>query len=298
MSTLLTGHFNVIKQIQYVEETIFGTTPSSPVFIWPGPIQDMTINAESTVIHYRQIGNRDIYRAIKTGEVYTIDLQLNPTGIDLINRGINLPNGTGTIEKSITILYSEKINGVENYIIFTGARCDEIEVEVTSEGAVDASMTFLCRGMTTPSTAHGLATPTFATPTNPTVWTNISAGANPFTYNAGAIDVSRFRFSVTNNLQVVKPNGELSAKYIEPTNRDVEVEFDGWLVDTTKFADVKAIIARAGTYKLSGASDTPANVTATFTDIYLEQYETGLSPTANETQMESYSGVAKSVAVA
>jgi hypothetical protein len=51
LSYLLTGQWNIVKQVQFVEETTYGTTPSSPV------------------------GSRDIYAMVKTGEVYSFDVR-------------------------------------------------------------------------------------------------------------------------------------------------------------------------------------------------------------------------------
>jgi hypothetical protein len=46
-----------------------------------------------------QVGSRDIYAMVKTGEMYSFDVKFSPISAAFMNYGINLPNGTGTIEK-------------------------------------------------------------------------------------------------------------------------------------------------------------------------------------------------------
>lgn len=284
--------------MQYVEEATYGVTPTSPTFLHPGPITDLSESLETQNIKYRQLGSRDIYSLIKSGEAYSFEIKFTPINANLINYGINLPAGTGTIEKSLTFIKSQKINNVEMYTLYQGCKCDSIDYEITADGVHDVTMSFMAKNITTPSTTHGLTTPTFASNPTSTPWTGFESGSNPLTLNSLNYDVPRFKFSVTNNLEAIRPNGELILKFLEPTNREVTFDFDTWVKDTVLLADTKSLTARAMTYKLTGASSTPANLTATFTDAYLESVDTSDSPTANETKMLSFSGTAKAVAVA
>jgi hypothetical protein len=194
-----------------------------------------------------------------------------------MNYGINLPNGSGTIEKGLSVLFSQKINGTEYFTLYQGCKCDKVDVEIT-EKLVSCSMTFMAKQATTPSTTNPLTgTPTYASnPTNPP-WTGLTGGSGPFTFNSITVDVPRFRFSVTNNLVQVKPNGELFPKFVEATNRDVTFDFDTWRKDVTIFTDAKALTARSMTYRLNNTGP----VTARFTNAYAEKWTTSYSPTAN-----------------
>lgn len=277
--------------MQYVEETTYGVTPTSPTFIHAGPLVDLTENVDIGSIKYRQIGSRDIYSLIKTGEMYSFEITFNPLDELLIKYGVDLPGGTGTIEKSLTFVKSQKINDVENFTLYKGCRCDSVDIEVTNDGAVEVSMTFLCREITTPSSTSGLTTPTFAS--NPTTapWTNITPGSGPLSVNSVVYDTPSFSMSVTNNLERIKPNGELIAKFVEPTLRDVTFEFDTWLKDTVLLADTKTLTPRSLEYKLS------TDRKLVFTDAYLEAQETSDVTTATESKIQSFSGTAKSVAI-
>jgi hypothetical protein len=278
--------------VQYVEETQYGVTPDNAVFVHAGPLVELTENVDIGSIKYRQIGSRDIYSLIKTGEMYSFELTFNPIDDALIKYGINLPGGTGTIEKSLTFIKSQKINDTEMFTLYKGCRCDSIDVEVTNDGAVEVTMTFLCREITTPSATHGLVTPTFASNPTQEPWTNLSPGSGPLTINAIAVDTPSWSMTVSNNLEVVKPNGELIAKFVEPTLRDISFEFDTWLKDTVLLADTKTLTPRAMEYKLS------ADRKLVFTDAYLESQETSDATSATESKIQSFSGTAKAVAVA
>jgi len=224
-----------------VEETVYGTTPTaSPAFVYCGPLVDMTHNVEIGYLDQRQIGSRDLYAQIQTGIEFSFDITFNPVDEKMIKYGIDLPAGTGTIEKSISLLFSQKINGTETFIIYTGCRCDSTDIEITSDAAVEVSQTWLARDrVITVSANAGLTTPDFILPNEVSSlepWTNLSGTTNansPLTWNTGTnyIDVNSFSASVTNNLERIKPNGQKINKFVEPTLRDIEWEFATWLKD-------------------------------------------------------------------
>jgi len=179
----------------------------------------------------------------------------------MIKYGIDLPAGTGTIEKSISLLFSQKINGTETYIIYSGCRCDSTDIEIVNDGAVEVSQTWLARDRTITTTANaGFTTPDFieaadVLATEP--WTNLdgtTTSASPFTWNATNTDVSSFSCSVTNNLERIKPNGQKINKFVEPTLRDIEWEFSTWLSSTLFQGEAATPVARDMVYVLKAGS--------------------------------------------
>jgi hypothetical protein len=261
MSYIPTGGWNVTLAPQYVEETTYGVTPANAAFASCGPLVDITHNNEVGYLDYRQIGSRDLYSQIQTGIEYSFDITFNPIDEVMIKYGIALPGGPGTIEKSITILMQQKINNVDTYIIYKGCRCDSTDIEITNDGAVEVSQTWFAKERVI-STTHGLTgTPDFVTagefPTDEP-WTNLdgtTTTASPLDWGATNVDVSSFSVSVTNNLERIKPNGQLTNKFVEPTLRDIEFEFATWLKDTnTLMADATSATARDVTYVLKAGS--------------------------------------------
>lgn len=219
----------------------------------------MTHNVEIGYLDQRFIGSRDLFSQIQTGVEYSFDITFNPVDEKMIKYGLDLPSGTGTIEKSITLLFSQKINATETYIIYTGCRCDETTIEITADSAVEVSQTWLARDRQITQTANaGLTSPDFVLPNEVTslnAWTNLSGTTtttSPLFWNTSAtpIDVNSFSVTVTNNLERIKPNGQLTNKFVEPTLRDIEWEFATWLKDTTFFGEATTPVPRAMEYVL------------------------------------------------
>lgn len=297
MSYKLTGGWLVQKQLQYVEETTYGTTPNSPTLIHAGPIVDISDSQETQAIKYRQIGSRDMYAMIKTGEMYSFDVTYNPLSKDLIDYAINLPGvGSQNIGKSLSFVKSSLINNTEMYTIYKGCVAESIDISITADSPVEITISYIAKEITTPSTTLGLGTPVFGT--NPTLipWTNLSSGANPFSWNGTTVDTPSWSCSVTNNIERVKVNGDINVKFTEPTLRDITFEFDTFHKDTTLIADQKGSGAtwngRPMVYKLTGPS---SGVRLAFTDAYLESLEMADATGDTTPKIESYTGTAKTI---
>jgi len=296
---LPTGSWEVASLFpQVVEETSYGIVPTNAAFFYPGPITEMNDSLETGSLKYRQIGSRDIHSMIKTGEMFSFEITWNPIDSVMFDYCINLPGvGTQNIGKSLTFLIKQKMSQtgalVDKYVLYKGSVCESIEVEVTNTGAVEATATFICKDITAPATTHGLAgTPTFISsdPGTP-IWTNITPGSNPLTWNATVFDTASFGFSVTNNPEVIKPNGELVAKFVKPTLRDVEFEFNSWYAFPDLFADTKSLTSRVLEYKLSATKKVVIN------GAYSSNWETSRTTGATEHQMENVSGTGTTCAV-
>ena len=304
MSHKLTGEWYVQRQLQYVEEVTYGVTPTSPTFIHAGPIVDMNDNQEAQAIKYRQIGSRDLYAMIKTGELYTFDVTFNPLNTDLLDYCINV-EGTGSrnISKSLSFIKSQLVDGSEMYTIYTGCRAESVDISIVADGAVEVTATFMCKNISTPSLTHGLGTPTWGTNPTSIPWTNFDGGTGPLridttgaTHPLGStkyIDTDNFTVSVTHNLVPVKVNGEITVKWVEATLRDVTFEFDAMYYDTALIADQKSLTARKMDYILK----TNPGARLDFEDIYLETMGTSDSTTSTDPKKLSLTGTAKSVVI-
>lgn len=293
----LTGGWQVQKQLAYVEETTYGTVPTNPTFVNAGPIVDLTDSQETQAIKYRQIGSRDLYAMIKTGEAYSFDVTFNPLDTILLNYAINLPGiGSQNIGKSLSFIKSAIINGTEMYTIYKGCRANSIDVSITADGAVEVTASYIASDISVPSTTHGLGT-VGSYGTNPTLipWTNLSGGQDPLRIGGvttgSVVDTPSFSCSITHNLEQVKPNGQTTVKFVEPTLRDVTFEFDTWHYDTTQITARKNLTARDLYYKLSSTAQLH------FTDAYLESLSMADATGDTTPKTESYTGTAKSVVV-
>jgi hypothetical protein len=288
-----TGEWYIRKLLQYVEETTFGTTPSSPAFTQAGVVQDITANVNIPETLYRQLGSRDPYKDVKYGEAYDIQIKYMPVDAVMLKYGVNLAAGAGTVGKSLSLLISQDINTTENYVLFTGARTNTIDIEITETGPVMVTQSIKMKNMSTPSSAHGLTTPTFAGAIAAAPWTNINGGSLPLTINALTYDCARFKISVGTNLDTVQPIGETILKFLEPTIRTISVDFDMYVKDTATLADTKALTARTATYSLDTGSTTVINMT----NLQLNKYSSTDSATSANIKKASFSGQCTSVSI-
>lgn len=285
----------VIKRLQYIEEVTYGTTPStSPVFISAGKIKRFSFNIDAEVQRYRTFGLRKVSDFLNTAQMTSFEIEYQPTNTTLMKYGINDPNGTGTIEKSLSFVFSKMINGVENFYFLKGCKTDSITVEITNE-MVNVTQSFLAREVTAPVTTAngGLTTPTFAP--NPTgiPWVGKNGGASPFLYNSVAHDTPRFNCEVAWNLDPGQPNGQDLIQFLDPTNKDCNVDFDVWQKDTTFIADLKTGARRNMTYSLNSAT----NALLTITNFGNEAYSLEEDASSNETTIEPSSGGCEDISV-
>ena len=287
------GHWTQNRKLQFCEESQYGITPTaSPVFTSAGEIESVSETTEIALKKYRSLGSEDVYRHLSSGQLYSFEISYQPISSALIKYGTQLQGGgTGTIDKSLSFLYSEDVDGVENYVFYKGARCDQVSVEITNE-AVRVSQNFICKEITTPAASHGLTTPTFAPANSAAPWTGADGGTSPFTHNSNSYDLDKFRFAVGRGLDAIRPNGESLVKMLVPTIRTITGEFDVVRKDAALIADCKSLAARAASYVLKSAVST-----ATFTDMVLVGAATSRQATATEALRDSFKFEARSFSV-
>lgn len=288
-----TGAWTQNRRLQFCEELQYAVVPTaSPVFTSAGEIESVSETTEVALKRYRGLGSEDVYRHLSNGQLYSFEIAYQPISSALIRYGTQAQGGgAGTIDKSLSFLYSEDIDGVENYVFYKGARCDQVSVEITNE-SVKVSQNFLCKEITTPATSHGLTTPTFAGANSVAPWTGADGGSSPFIHNSNSYDVDKFTFTVNRGLEAIRPNGESLVKMLVPTIRTITGEFDVIRKDTALMADCKSLAARAASYVLKAAASTAA-----FTDMVLVSAATSRQATATEALRDSFRFEAKSISV-
>ncbi len=286
----------IVKRLQYIEEATYGVTPSaSPAFITAGKIKRFSFNIDAQIERYRGVGNGKVEDFLNTGEMTAFELEYQPFNADLMAYGINDAGGAGTIEKSLSFLFSKLIDGVEHFYLIKGCKTDQISVEVTKE-AVSVTQSFLAKEAITPIiTANaGLTTPSFAA--NPTgkPWVGRDGGANAFVYNAVPWYTPRLNCEVSWNLDPGQPIGDTYIRFLDPTNKDCNVSFDVWQKDTTFIADLKTEARRNLAYTLNTAT----SAIITMTNFGNENYQLEEDGDSNETTTEPASGGCEDISIA
>lgn len=270
MSYVLTGPWSQTKHLQYHEEESYGATDtSSPTFTNAGSIISLRENSSVTVNKYRRLGSETLYKALKTGEAYSFELVFQPTSTTLMRYASEVQGGgTGTIDKSLSFVYTEDINDTENFVYFEGSKCDKMKIEVTP-ASVLCTMNWICQNITVGASSSGLTTPTFASADTGTPWIGSTGASNPFTHNSNNYDVDNFTIDIGRNLDAIQPNGASQITFLQATNYDCTGSFDVLRKNTTLWTDMQAHTARTATYTLNSAS----SKTLTITNMRLETME-------------------------
>lgn len=297
MSFPVTTSLKVIKPLQYVEETVRGTTPSSPTFINAGPVQEFTPNIETNSVNYRMLGSADLYKVLKTGERFSFDITFNPIDLDLVSYGVNL-TGTKNRDHTLTFLLSQSMYPgtgtvlTEHYIIAKGCSCDSTSIDISLE-AVNVTQTWIANDIPIPSTTSGLTTPTFASAITASPWTGLSAGTKSLTFNSIDYVLRGLSITIGHNTDQFQPIGEANVFATIPTIRDVSGSFDVLHSGTALQTDAEAVTPRTAIVKLNDTGTQYDQLT--FTDMYLTSYNETISATATEAKTLSVNWVAKSV---
>lgn len=297
MTYIPTGAWEYVKQPQFIEEVTYGTLPlADPTFTSCGLITEVTREFTIENEQYRILGSRDIYAQLKLGEQFTFSLKYRPiptVSTAFMKYGTELPVGIGTNAKSISILVSKNIDGAEKFKIFTGVKTASITCEITRAGGVNVTHNFKCKNQTEWGAAPTFTgTTTYATPPTAEPFTGISSGTNPLTIDAANYDTPRFSVTVDQGLQELKPNGELTLKYLYATNRTITVDFDTWITDDFSLNTAQsAYTAQTASYKLN---DTP-DILFDFTSLKFDSTSEGDTAGGTEFSMQKFSGTAKTI---
>lgn len=251
--------YDFVKPIQSVEETgAYGTFPTvSPSFtmfdvpmVWR-PAIDL-----AHVEPGRQ-GVEDIYKILKTGEIYKSVLEtglINSTHLKygILARG----GGAGSIDKVLSLICSIRINEVENYIKMPGTRIDSLTLTMVPNDLIKVSYNLSHKSIDTPGTTHGLTTPVFAGAPTADPWTHLDAGADPLQWNAVAQKLKRFSCTINRHLSPQQTNGNAQISFLPSTKRRLVGDFEHIWDATTIEADLKAGTARTLSIVLKSATST------------------------------------------
>lgn len=293
---------DIVKPLQYVQEaantvtapTSYGTTPTaSPTFVAAGLNTEITLNPDIVHQDVDVLGSEDVVDAVKTGELYTFTTRFNPTDSVLINYGLVTGAGTGTIDASLSFIFSERLDGTENYTILKGCRPTSTTLSL-ERGTWGVDMTWICKEITTPSATHGLTTPTFVSIPTASPLTHTDSGADPFAWNSVAVPERRFSTTVTREMAVLSVNGSSTITFAKPTSRRVEFSVDAFVKDTTLLADFKTKTARGAAYRFSTS---PSKV-LTYTNCVLSSWSSAKSATTTDAFVESITARAEGLTIA
>jgi len=241
------SNIDVTRNVLYVEETAFGVTPTNPTFINAGIAN--TISWKKSPQHQSVdiLGSIDTYGEYKFGNDYTVDLKYYMTDTALLRYGTELPGGTGTIEKSLTLFISKKVNNVENFKLIQGCITESCTLDYSKIPLV--SQTLRASNITKWMTGAELATLIGGTPVYPAAlvadpWTSLGAGTlQPLTINSVAYEIEKFTFTVARSILIQQPIGNPNPLRIKAGKRKITAAFTTWEKDNILELQVETFTA-------------------------------------------------------
>lgn len=251
-----------VKVLQYVAEGDTVTTPANygaaitdPTFITVGKVTDINLQPDIQHSDTDVLGNEDVIDAVKTMENYTFTVSFELTSTTLINYAFSASGGgAGSIDESLTFMFSEYLDGVENFTAMYGCRPTTCTVNL-DRGIWNATMTFICKEITLPSATSPWngQTPVHSSETSSTTLTHTDAGADPFTWNSVAYPESRFSTTVTRGMAVQAVNGTAQIIYCKASTRRIDFSVDAFVKAVTLETDMLAKTERSAGYSISTA---------------------------------------------
>lgn len=292
-----------LKPPQYVEETTFGTPPSNPVFKLMGSITGISPNIGITKEVVRSVGRRDPTTQTKMMEVFSGAFKYRPFDVDFAKYGINLPNEsapTGTNAASVTIAWSQYINGTENYFILNGVKTDKISLEIAKDSGVVIGQDlkwYKSQMYKTSLVGTGITSPTWINSIpNTQPWSSLTGGANPFTIEGTVWPVDRLKIDVNQNLYAISPNGSSSVEFLGAGIREISVDFDTWNYNAVLFNYLMNLdlVDMAYTVKYDATNPVVLNMT----DAGFDSRTVNFEGTAKDAQREGITATVNSATLA
>ena len=276
----LTAKYDILTQ--YATEYQNSLPVTSPVLKLPGYAVTVDDGTEiDTQVDYI-FGKYDPHSSVANGVTNTFTINYSPIDGDLIQRALNLPNGSGTIEETLFFIERTKINNVLNYRKRLGCMTKQNTGQINRNG-FKINHIFEARSVTDWGTSHGLpGTPDFVSlsevPTTSAL-THLTPGVDPCTVaTIGVVDVSDFRWDCVWELAKLDPNGEPSYKDIDPASRRINLTLTSWIKNNElKTLSENHTEVATVAYKLAGGG---SPYTLTFNRVKFSSYR----PTAQAGQ--------------
>src|SRR6185437_1871084 len=132
----------LVHSAEYVEEATFGTFPTNPAMLWVGADLQWDDSPNLNSISLGALGSEDLKYILGGKQEYRISLDFAVQTSTPLKYLVNSQGGgAGTIDKSLSLLVTPKINGVTNYLKVTGARPDSGSIKWVTGKEIRANMT-------------------------------------------------------------------------------------------------------------------------------------------------------------
>lgn len=248
----------VVKSPQYVEEATYGTTPTaSPTLLWIGGNSTVNPSVDMDAQDILIVAREDPSAVLPGKQMPTLSLEYYLQNSTFAKYGISAQGGgAGTIDKSLSVIWSQQLNSVENFMTAAGCRINSLKLKGTVGKPLLATADLQPKSISAPSTSSGLTTPTFAADPGTTPWNFSDGGTGNVTLNSVALDVTDIEVTVERNLERVHVLGQTQQQYLVPKNRKVSGIFTAVFEVNTDFATMLNLSEYTLAWVLKSATST------------------------------------------
>lgn len=219
---------DVVKLPQYVVEGItpatYGVTPANPAFIPIGYNPTIIDNTATQNDSKVRAGNIDRLGTKATRRTNTIGLEwdLVPDDLELLKRGMNLPNGANTPDESMTMFDQYKdVSDVNVYRTFTGCKFNTITLNKPNAGFVTIASSLAYLDRKTDAVGPAIGTGSDATPVSTEPVSQQDSGAAWLTFDGGDIPVQSLSLTSAIASSMLNPSGAINDLWQRPGLRAI-----------------------------------------------------------------------------
>lgn len=221
-----------VKLPQFVVETTQGTTPTaSPSFTTCGSCTSLEVRKLDEITEIGQVGQEDLLDLAQGRFTYNATINLQFAATTLLKRWVNAANfvtPAGTISDSLSILYSQLLNGAtENFFLLKGCRPKRItltsDIGQPLKAVAEVESMNISKPITTANA--GLTTPTFASNPSGAQWTWLSGGTTPIKWGGIALNAKSVSCTIERNTAPVHILGSGSPAATLPHARRISGSF-------------------------------------------------------------------------
>ncbi len=226
MSVTPSGGWFVVKNLQYAEEATYGTFPTNPAMNWVAVVANVDLKGDMGTIMVPQLGTEDLKYLLKGAQYFNLDIEYafqNSTFAKYATQSQG--GGSGSIDKSLSLLFSAKMNTVENFFQILGSRVGDFSITGKYGDLIRAKATVTAQSIPIPSTTNPIGTGSFATDPATVPWSFYDGGANPVTIGAVSPDVREIQVNFARNLEKLHVLGLSTMKFLPPKQRRVSGTF-------------------------------------------------------------------------
>lgn len=250
----------MVRPPSYVEEATFGTFPTNPAMLWIGNDATIDPRADNQSLMTPQLGSEDLKYILKGAEQFTTELEYNLQTSTFAKYAIQAAGGgAGTIDKSLSLLFSARLGGVagtENFVQLLGSRINSFSLRGSVGQLTSARASIFSKDMPTPFTASPIGAGSFATDPATAPFNFYDGGANPVTIGAATPDVREISVTFERNLKREHVLGDSKVKYLPSASRRITGTITILWLTTAQYANLRGDTGVTITWILKSAVST------------------------------------------